>query len=484
MVDLGVTKHKGSIQLILLAGIALYVVVMIVSQANDLFWMSALIPSALGLVWLATFRIRYLYYFLWFFIPLSAEVMVTQRMALDIPGEPLLIILSFLALLILVKKGLVVHKKTASLSIMALVILHIFWVFFTCLFSDDLLTSTKFLMAKTWYVLPFFVLPFFILDRKRGDYEILIKCFLIGLMIAGAYVFYQHFQEGLSFSSRTNVGSPIFRNHVNYSSILTIALPCVWYLYRRSRFNKWLYLGIACILLIFLYFTYARVAYVAIFAAFVGLMIIRMKWLLGVCVVGVLALLVGVVYLFHNNNYLNYSPDYEQAISHHKFDRLLSATYRGEDVSSMERVYRWVAGVHMIIDKPWVGFGPGRFYENYKRYTVHGFKTYVSDNPDKSGIHNYYLMLVVEQGILGLVIFLSLLIVILARAQHLFHNIRQRGDKDLLSMAIMILFMICTINLINDMFEVIKVGSFFFLSAHIVARNWVDESDLARENYR
>jgi O-antigen ligase len=103
-----------------------------------------------------------------------------------------------------------------------------------------------------------------------------------------------------------------------------------------------------------------------------------------------------------------YAPDFDRTVTHYEFDNLIEATAKGEDISTMERVYRWVAGLHMISEKPVFGFGPGNFYNFYHSYTVTSFETYVSDNPEKSGIHSYYLMTVVEQGFPGLLFFLAL----------------------------------------------------------------------------
>ena len=69
----------------------------------------------------------------------------------------------------------------------------------------------------------------------------------------------------------------------------------------------------------------------------------------------------------------------------------------------MERLYRWVAGTRMTADKSILGFGPGNFYDYYKPFTLGTqFTTYVSENRDRSTVHNYLLMTAVEQGIPGL----------------------------------------------------------------------------------
>lgn len=48
---------------------------------------------------------------------------------------------------------------------------------------------------------------------------------------------------------------------------------------------------------------------------------------------------------------------------HTEFDDLLEATYKLEMLNAMERVYRWMAGIEMIKDRFWMGFGPGTFIQ-------------------------------------------------------------------------------------------------------------------------
>jgi O-antigen ligase len=122
-------------------------------------------------------------------------------------------------------------------------------------------------------------------------------------------------------------------------------------------------------------------------------------------------LLVG--WLAYDNRYISYSPDYEKTITQKKFNDLLNATYKLEDISTIERFYRWVAGYYMVKERPLLGFGPASFYSEYHSYVDRHFTTYVSNNPEHSSIHNYYLMTAVEQGIPGLLILLVLMITVL-----------------------------------------------------------------------
>ncbi len=139
-----------------------------------------------------------------------------------------------------------------------------------------------------------------------------------------------------------------------------------------------------------------------------------------------------------------------------------------EDISTVERFYRWVAGYYMVLEKPWLGFGPASFYSAYHSYVDRHFTTYVSDNPEHSGMHNYYLMTAVEQGLIGLGIFLILLIAVLVFGEQLYHKM-ERGPKRQFLMAALISFC-CNLFILtlNDTVETDKLGTFFFLSIAIV----------------
>ena len=117
----------------------------------------------------------------------------------------------------------------------------------------------------------------------------------------------------------------------------------------------------------------------------------------------------------------------------------------------------------MSAEHPIVGFGPGNFYRFYKGYALESFRTYVSDNPEKSGIHNYYLMTVVEQGWPGLFFFVVLFCAGLITAENAYHRTKNKSEK----LAIIIFSTSLVINLsfqlMNDIIETDKAGPWFFL---------------------
>jgi len=222
-----------------------------------------------------------------------------------------------------------------------------------------------------------------------------------------------------------------------------------------------------------IYFSYTRAAYVAIIMALGSYYIIRfrlMKLALGITAIGTMIFL---THLATNNTYLEYAPDYNKTITHNDFGNLLEATAKGEDISTMERVYRWVAGFQMIKAEPLTGFGPGNFVNFYERYTVLSFRTYVSDNEERSGIHSYYFMTMVEQGIPGILIFLFLTAFILLKGEQVYHQTIDPDARRIVLMAILSIIVIDALLLINDMLETDKVGPFFF-----IAMAWIVNIDL------
>jgi len=275
-----------------------------------------------------------------------------------------------------------------------------------------LLNRFKYALAKTWYLIPFYFLSYFTLDVNRENTFRQIFLFLwLGLCIAISYVMLRHFATGFSFKDINEAVRPIFRNHVNYASMLVVFLPYLLYL-RSSSKHKWLYSFALLFLIIAIYFSYTRAAQLSI---------------------------------------------------------VIAALCYYVDISTMERVHRWVAGFTMVSEKPIVGFGPGCFYPFYKNHTVSSFKTYVSDNPEKSGIHNNFLMVFVEQGIIGFLIMILLCFVPILIGERAYHLLRVPWQKNIVMAATVSVIVTVAVLLINDLLEADKVGPLFFLSLSIIA---------------
>jgi O-antigen ligase len=177
---------------------------------------------------------------------------------------------------------------------------------------------------------------------------------------------------------------------------------------------------------------------------------------------GTIALL--VVYLARDNRYIDFRPNYEQTYMHRGFVDHLVATFQGKDMSSMERVHRWIAAVRMSTDKPVTGYGPHGFYNNYKPYTVLSFRTYVSRNAERSTTHNYYLYMLTEQGWPAMLLYALLIPVVFSRAQKVYHRFNDKFYKHCTIGLAMVIAACFVNNFFSDLLETHKIGAMFYLS--------------------
>jgi O-antigen ligase len=425
-----------------------------------------IVPFAVIFFYLVVVDFRLIYYLLMLFVPLSIEVQLGS-LGTDLPTEPLVVGL----MLVFITQ--VAAKKNDNFEfyrhpIIWLLGLYYFWLLFSTAFSENFMVSFKQFLAKTWFI-TVFVFMTGQLNRTEKQIKTLFWVILAPNLFGIAWVLYHFKAYFFSFEYVNEAMSPFYRNHVNYAAILTLFFPFVffaisWY----KRFSvKWFFLiGTAVLFLVAIQLTYTRAAYAALGIAFGAFFIIRLKLTKYAIGSALILAVLGVMYVTNNNKYIDYAPDYHKAISHYEFDDLMSATAKFEDVSTMERVYRWVAGYQMIDEYPITGFGPGNFYNFYKGYSVGMFRTYVSNNIDKSGVHNYYLMTLVEQGFPGLLIFLILAFGILLKGEQIYHqtDINNKTRRNMIMAILLSMIIIYAFLLINDLLEAAKVGSFFFIN--------------------
>jgi len=409
-----------------------------------------------------------LYYGFWVLLPFSIEFGIGS-FGTDLPTEPIMLGLTLIGIIIFLMRLNTISFKYLYHPICLFLFLHLIWLLFTSLFSQSFTVSIKFFLAKLWYVIPFFFMTFHFI-KGQLEIEKIAKLLSIFLGIAVSIVLTRHAFDGFTFEGSHEVVRPIFRNHVNYSAIIVVVLPFIWALYRNTinTVQKRFFIGVVVLFTIATYFSYTRAAQLSLVISLGSYFIFRYK--LGKVAVSATLILVvlGVSFLVQKNKYLDFSPNFETTIAHTKFDNLLEATYKMEDISTMERVYRWVAAKQMVEDRPMLGFGPGSFYFHYKKYTLGRFKTYVSDNPEKSGIHNYYLMVLVEQGLIGFLIFLGLIISIVLYGERVYHSLKDEKDKNYVMACTISTVVICSLLIINDLIEVDKIGPFFFLNASLI----------------
>ncbi len=429
------------------------------------------LPIIVLIGYLAVVDFRVLFFLLLASIPISTEFYFPNGLGTDLPTEPLMIGLTLVYFLYAVSKRMDTDSVTFWLHPIALLLLlHISWIFFTTITSDLLFVSVKYALAKTWYVISFFGLTG-LLIKSNNDFRWLFWVVFIPLLLTVLITLARHAMIGFSFEEVYTVFHPFHRNHVSYAALVALFFPFLWFSRKwyKAQTSKWWIIILAIpVFLVATYFSYTRAAYISLLIAASAYFAIKFRLIKYAILLASVAAIISLVFLADNNRYLDYAPNYDTTISHTDFDDLLEATYKGEDISTMERVYRWVAGFEMIQKNPVVGVGPGNFVSFYRQYTVNSFRTYVSENEDQSGIHSYYLMTAVEQGIPGIFIFLTLCFVVLIMGERIYHQTKDPLRKDIVMGLLLCLIIIDAFQIINDMLETDKMGPFFFISLAIL----------------
>ncbi|MGE5108911.1 MAG: O-antigen ligase family protein [Sphingobacteriales bacterium] len=421
------------------------------------------IPFAvLAILFILFYDIKVLFFLLLFFIPFSIEYSVTSSLSTDLPDEPMMVSLAGCIILYMVYQPSVV-KRFIHHPLLLMLFLQLIWVAITVLFSYDQTISLKYMLAKSWYILAF-VFGTCMLIREKRDFVIIGFCFCVPMLVIMMWTLYNHAFSLFSFKDANHVMQPFFRNHVNYSSLLACIIPILLLFYHfASALQKRILRIIIIITLFGIVFSYARGAWLALIVGAAVVYLIRKKLIRKALIVSSVSVLLAVTLLVYNDNYTRFAPNFNKTIFHSNFGEHIVATYELTDVSTAERFYRWIAGARMSIKEPITGYGPNNFYHHYKQFADNRFKTWVSANEDHSSVHNYFLLLLIEQGIVGMLLFYFLLFAMFLYAQHLYHRVKDEFYKQVTLAIAAILGMITTVNMLSDLIETDKIGSLFYV---------------------
>ena len=442
-----------------------------------------IIPFALLFLALILLNFRIVFFILLLVLPVSVEAYIGS-FGTDLPSEPIVILLAGCALFYLVLNREELRQKSFRHPISIILLLMLGWSAFATLFSTDIILSIKYMLAKSWYLLGFFILPMLLL-RDKKDIKLFFWCLFIPTYLSVFYVLVRHGMMEFSFDSITNAVHPLYRNHVNYAVFITMFLPFLflakkWYPKNYVRYNIIKYA--IPVFLAAIYLSYTRGAWLAAFAMFGYYLVLRFNLTKYILIVAGIATITFSVYILKDNNYLKYSPNFEHTIYHDELAEHLTSTFEMEDMSTVERFYRWIAAINLFKENPIVGVGPNNFVANYKKYTVTAYETYISDNEEKSTVHNYFLLLLTEQGLPALVLFIALVAVVLLTAQQTYNSVSAEQKKYVAAITLCIVAFLLN-NTLSDLVEANKVGSLFFICLGLLVNFSSDAVSIREEDF-
>lgn len=460
--------------LLLLAGATLLAAYLNLKLQQPVVWILPIgLLGAMTLIW----DYRALWYLLMISIPASLHLEFGS-LALDMPSEPLMVV--FLAIWFLnVLGGNQRQRGTRLYTFHILIFLLIFWTVFTTLVSYHPDRSVKFLLSRLWYIGAFVWMGEKML-HSHGEVKRTLAFFMGSLAVFSLITTLRHIPSGFSFEGSHFAPGLFFTNHVIYGCIVTMALPWVWLLWKESKPDsrvKKAWRAVLALVLLGVFLSYARGAWVSFIASLAVIWLVEKRFFRPAIFAGLVVATLGIAWLVQGNNYYRFAPDYKTTVFHEgDLSGHLSATFEGNELSGMERFYRWVAAFRMVGAEPLKGFGPSAFNQTYRRYANDAFRTYVSDNPEQSTTHNYFLMTFAEQGMVGGLLWVGFCVYMLLKGARLAQTASTPERRRMALVAVASIAVFLLHSLLNELLEVDKAGSLFWINVLVIhlIEKWED----------
>lgn len=424
------------------------------------------VPFVAPLLGWAFFNWKTFYWFFLFCVPLSAPVFfLNNAISTTFPDEQFMWMFVVMAIILVAANYKIIPEWFLRSPLTLILILQFIWLIVAVCFSQDVLLSFKYMLAKSWFLVSYVLFPVFIF-REKKDFITAFKVFIIPVTLHALVAFTWHYFLHFGFWESNKVVRPFYRNHVDYSTVLSMVFPLLLIAYQLNKGNKRLRLLLLLIIIFFIpaiYVAAARAAMIGIVFSLVVAYAVRRKlvqWILPLFFVFVSSI---VIFMVQDNKYIDYRPNYKYTFTPRTFGDAITASFRGTDMSSMERFYRWIASARMSMDHPMVGVGPNNFYTHYKRYAVTMFKTYVQRNEEKSTTHNTFIFMLVEQGWPALILYAVLMMAVFVNGQRIYHQCRDPFFKKVTMGLVMTSAVGFVNNFFSELIETDKVGALFYI---------------------
>ncbi len=407
----------------------LFIVLNTLFIAKEVYWFMAL-PVIVLVVLAAFIALDVLLLCIVFFTPLSILLLQGDfGVSVALPTEPLLFGVMLIYILRLFYEGKI-ERKIFFHPVTVAILFYLGWIFFTSITSSLPLVSWKFLLSRLWLVVPFyFVSMQLFLDAKKGNKNMRRYIWLYMISFSGVIIYtlinhaLQNFEEQPAHVAMV----PFYNDHTSYGAMLAMYLPpLILFVFDRNSPRGIRYYAFFTLLLFItgLIFSYTRAAWLSlIFAA--GAMIIYLLRVRLVFILGAIGVIIILFFVYQNEILINLeSGRYKNVKNRDIEQRLQSIANVTTDASNTERFNRWASAMRMFKQKPFFGWGPGTYQFQYAPFQVSTEKTVISTNfGEKGNAHSEYIGPLAEEGVIGLLSVLGIVItVLLTGAKLIYHS--------------------------------------------------------------
>ena len=370
------------------------------------------LPVVLGVLLLYIFSLDKVLLLTAFSVPLSINLKALEAgLAISLPAEPLLmgIMVLFFAKMLYDGK----YDKRISHHPISIVIYCMFaWMLVTTSTSEMPVVSIKFIASRLWFVVPAFFLCAIFFKNPKNIHRF-IWLYISALCIVCVYTIIHHAQFGFDGDSAHWVMTPFYNDHTAYGAALAIYLILALtyaFLPGVKKSRRLLIIGVVVLLSVALMLSNCRAAWLSMIAALAVLICVLLKikfrWIAATFV-----LLVGLFFAFQNQ-IIDALEKNNQDASGDLVENIQSITNISTDASNLERINRWQSAFRLFNERPVFGWGPGTYQFVYAPYQMSKEKTIISTNAGDGGnAHSEYFGPLAEQGIVGSLLVLTLVIV-------------------------------------------------------------------------
>ena len=417
------------------------------------------LPVVLGVLLLYIFSLDKVLLLTAFTVPLSINLKALEAgLAISLPAEPLLIGIMVLFFAKMLYDGK--YDKRISHHPIAIVIYCMFaWMLVTTITSEMPVVSLKFILSRLWFVIPAFFLCA-ILFKKPKNIHWFIWLYIAALCIVCVYTIIHHAQFGFDGDSAHWVMTPFYNDHTAYGAALAIYLIlALTYVFlpgiKTSR--RLIIIGVVALLSVALVFSNCRAAWLSVIATLAVLICVLLKikfrWIATVVVV-----LVGL-FLAFQNQIIDALEKNNQDASGDLVENIQSITNISTDASNLERINRWQSAFRLFNERPVFGWGPGTYQFVYAPYQMSKEKTIISTNAGDGGnAHSEYFGPLAEQGIVGSILVLILVIVTVYHGMKAYKRCKNRQAKTLVLGATLAFISYFVHGLLNNFMDTDKLA--------------------------
>lgn len=394
----------------LLFSIILFFVVVInlALLSNNSLYIASTFYGILGVALILSLIINkeIFFYITIFFIPLSFILEQSAGPSISFPSEPLAVLLLMYLVINFFSNGKIdfsIWKHPISI----IILLDFFWLVITSFTSSMPLVSFKRTLIKLLYISIYYFYSISVFKKIENISKVYVL-YILGLIypIISSFVF--HNKYNFTIGAAYKMTLPFYNDHTIYGACLAFLLPFILlFIIENKKFAKSFWILIIIVFIVATFLSYSRASWLSLVLIFLLYLStyfkIKMKF---IALVFVCLSLVG--YLSYNSIKVKFKSN--KSVSNKDIGQHLESMGNvNSDASNTERLNRWYCAWQMFLDKPVFGFGPGTYQFNYGPYQIKELVTRISTyKGDKGNAHSDYLGYLCETGLIGLLIYLSL----------------------------------------------------------------------------